>query len=52
MCPASCVSIVIRTVSVLRVFVASFLAAGFLAFGLVGVFLLAGFFVVIGGQST
>ena len=55
-CPASCASILTRTasvlVSVLDGFATTFFAAGFLAFGLVGVFLLVGFFVVINRQST
>jgi len=56
-CPASCVSIVIRTVSGFDCFSTTFFAAGFLAVGLVGAFLLVGFllvgfFVVINCYST
>lgn len=55
-CPVSCVAIRTRTASagslgfdvgVSVLFTATFFTAGFLAFGLVGAFLLVGFFVVI-----
>ena len=57
MCPASCVSIVIRTVSGFDSLFTTFFATGFLAFGLAGAFLLVGFlmvdfFVVINRYST